>query len=264
MRILIAVLLLSASAFAQGIGGTAGLGGTAGFGGGAVAGGGVATDSCTANLLFSWHMESTDVTTGGVAGGVNNGCSLGDTTATASGVGTAISASQFEDGSNSASFPGSNRQYQFTISAEDIIKHTAGTIDVWVRVATYGDQTFIVSSAVDASNQIYIQMRTLSTVNQFWLIHAAGATTRSAITSFGASFSLNTWYHIIAKWDTSVHGSDFSSICADTTTGTTNCGTNTNALGTWVGTLTTLIWGDNNAGGATFFVDNAKVYGTWQ
>ena len=221
----------------------------------------VVTDSCTGGLVFSWHAENTDVTLGGVAGGVNNGCSVGDTTATA--VGASLGTTYVKDGTYSVTSAGYNKNYTFTVSTEDLINHTAGTIDTWVYVTSFGSGAEIVSTIVDGSNYIRVRQETVSTEQHFRIAHDAGGTVRAAGDTITGGFSLNTWYHIIAKWDYTAHGGNYLQICANTTTGTTNCGVNTNALGTWAGTISTL-----NVGGvsstATEYVDNVKVYSSWQ
>lgn len=220
------------------------------------------TDSCTGTLLFSWHMENTDVTLGGVAGGVNNGCSVGDTTATLTSA--TISTTQKNDGSKSLSCGARNYFAAFDISSEDIIKHAAGTIDIWVYVDTFASGSPIVYAYIDASNVIKLHTITSGT-NQFRLTHKAGGTERAATTAVSGGLTEDTWYHIIAKWDETVHTADYLNICADGTNGTTNCGAGTSALGTWAGDLTALRIGDPNlVTGIATFIDNIKIYSTWQ
>lgn len=208
-------------------------------------------------------MENVDVTLGGVAGGVNNGCSVGDTTATATGTGTTLSATQFEDGAKAAYAPGFGRYYLFAMTGEDIASHTAGTVDVWVYVTTFASGADIWTYDAGATNLVYIAMNTVSTFQQFRVNVYASSTSHVANTSFAAGFSLNTWYHVIGKWDNTPHGGNYLQVCADTTTGTTNCGTNASTLGTWAGAAAGVRIGANEAG-ATEYVDNIKVYNSWQ
>lgn len=229
-------------------------------------GGNTATaDSCTGNLLFSWHFEDTTVTSGSPGG-----CSVGDTTATATGTGTTLSATQFEDGAKAGYFPdaadggGTNRYYTFDVAAEDIVKNNQGTIDLWIYVTTFVNGGVVFDTAADGNNGIGLSETTASTINQFRIDVNAGGTFRHATTTFASNFLLNTWYHVIAKWDHTAHSSNYIQICADTTTGTTNCGVTTTALGTWAGTLASEIWGNQGSGATTFYIDNVKVYGTWQ
>lgn len=222
----------------------------------------VATDSCTGALLFSWHMENVDVTLGGVAGGVNNGCSVGDTTASLTNA--TISGTQEKDGSYSLSSGARNYFAAFDISSEDIIKHASGTIDIWVYVDTFASGSPVVFAYIDANNVIKLHTITSGT-NQFRLTHKAGGTERAATTAIDGGLAEDTWYHIIAKWDETVHTADYLSICADTTNGTTNCGAGTSALGAWAGDLTVLKIGDPNLiTGIATFIDNIKIYSTWQ
>lgn len=223
----------------------------------------VSTDSCSGGLLFSWHMEAADVTAGGVAGGVNNGCSVGDTTGTATGTGTTISTAQHEDGSNASYFPGYNRYYLFSMTGEDIASHTAGTVDLWVYVTTFSGGADIWTYDAGATNLVYILMNTVATYQQFQVNVYASSTGRAASTTFATGFSLNTWYHVVGKWDYTAHGGNYLQICADTTTGTTNCGVQSLAPNTWAGTAAGVRIGSNE-GSATEYVDNLKVYNSWR
>lgn len=238
----------------------------------------VLTDSCTSNLLFSWHFENLDVTLGGVAGGVNNGCSLGDTTATATGTPT-ISGTQYEDGANSGNFAAGNRYYNFDVSSDDIFTPLAGSVDVWVYVSTYLSGEPLINASVDANNKIDLYLQTTSTINQFRMaMKAGGGTTRNADTTFAQNtgcgdtancLELNTWYHVQAEWDTTTaHSTKYVKICATSNPAqdpvTDHCGTIGSASGTWAGTLTSVQYGAFGAGTINVFLDHLKVYGVWK
>lgn len=222
------------------------------------------TDSCTGGLIFSWHCENTDVTLGGIAGGVNNGCSAGDTTAAGGGTNYELNASVYKDGIKGCHFPNRNSYYQFAISSEDIVKHATGTWAGWVYIDTFVTGSPIWRAQVDASNVVKLNVLT-ATTNQFRVTHTAGGTARTATTTITDGLLEDTWYYVVFKWDETVHGSNYLSICADTTNGTSNCGAATSALGSWSGTLATMEYGDvnvttNNA----FYVDQVKIYDSWQ
>ena len=226
-----------------------------------VAGGGGGGDSCTGNLLFSWHMESTNVTAGTPAG-----CSVSTSTTGTLFSLASITSAQVKDGTYSLEFPTSNDYASFTVNAQDIIKHDAGTIDTWVYITANDDSnTIMVSRATTTVNSfIKIAGRVISTFNQFQIQHkGSGGSTRTGQTSFAAGFSLNTWYHIIAKWDTSIHGADYLYMCADTTTGTSNCGGSGTALEATATAHNELDIG--SLGGTTYgYIDLLKIYSTWQ
>jgi hypothetical protein len=231
------------------------------LGGGASAAA-VATDSCTGGLSLSWHFENNlDVTTGGVAGGVNNGCSAGDTTATAtSGATFDGTAGLYKDGSYAGDYPTTGDYHSFTYTS--IFNTDQGTVDLWVYCTTIETGTPIFYVYTDTNNTFKVTV--IST--QFQLTHIAGETVRIATTVISGDRQADTWYHVIAKWsiDKSGDGTNYLKICADTTTGTGGCGVNTNALGTWAGTP-----GDVRVGIAGNFtsdlhLDNLKVYTAWQ
>jgi hypothetical protein len=228
----------------------------------------VATDSCTGGtgLLFSWHFENTDVTAGGVAGGVNNGCSSGDTTAAAQSS-AALNTDLYKDGAKAGDFPTSGDYFTFDISSEDIVNSAAGTLDFWIYIqaqVTGNSIWYARNSTFDANNNISIQMYDAGSNPQIRLIHKAGGTSRVAATAISGGFPTGAWYRVIAKWDTTSHSGNYSQICADTTTGTSNCGNNTSALGTWAGTLNQMRIGNDQSGATDFHIETMKIHGSWQ
>lgn len=224
---------------------------------GAVASAGIAADSCTSNLLISWHAETTTVTETDSPQTVPAGCSVGDTTAAAAS-GAELSETQKKTGAKSVYAPTANDYYGFSVSSEDIVKHAAGTVDFWVYVKTAVESDYFFQATGDADNQIYLLLKDLAE-DQFRLVHVSGTTARTATSTVSGGVQVDTWYHIIAKWDETAHGANYLSLCVDTTAGTGGCGYATSALGTWAGTLSALRFG-----AYVSYIDDIKVYGTWQ
>lgn len=218
------------------------------------------SDSCTGGLLFSWHAENTDVTLGGVAGGVNNGCSVGDTTGTANS-GATISTDEHQDGTKSVSIPTASDYYAFDW-ADDIIKANAGTIDLWIKWTTVVDGPVMFYLNVDVNNRIYIGID--GTSKYIFLYHVAGGTSVHARTNFPV-FDAGTWYHVKARWDHSAHSGLYLKITMDTTTGESNSADDgTDAPGTWSGSSGTVNVGDYYGYGGVFFIENLKIYDSWK
>lgn len=217
-------------------------------------------DNCTGALLFSWHFETTNVTTGSPVG-----CSVGATTPTTNGSPT-ISGVQFEDGTHSGHFSASGDYYSFVVSSEDIIQHAAGTLDFWTYVTTFADGSNVLSApSSTAGNGIFVSMRTVSTVNQFRLIYQAASNNDNTDTVIGGGFSLNTWYHVVARWDVATaHSGNHAQICADTSTGTTNCAGYGIPLDIFAGSISATRWGNDSGSAPAFYLDIGKVYSTWQ
>jgi hypothetical protein len=227
----------------------------------AVVGGGGA-DSCTGTLIFSWHAETTDVTTGTPVG-----CSVGDTTATASnGATPAISTAQFEDGTHAALFSATYDQYSFSVSTEDIIKSAAGTIDIWVRYPTVASSYAFSAASGTGGNAILIRLSDQGGgVFKINFDYEAGAQDYNVLATL--SIVANTWYHVIAKWDHTPHSGNYQEVCADTSTGTTNCQSSATDINPtpWAGAISVLNFGDYAfQGQAGLYIDNVKIYSTWQ
>jgi hypothetical protein len=235
----------------------------AGAGGAAAAN----TDACTSGLLFSWHMENTDVTTGGVAGGVNNGCSAGDSTATANGAGVTLDTSVFQDGAKSiksVTGAGANR-YEFDWASGDILATGQGTIDFWMYYTgtLAGHHPFYL--IVNTDNRIYCFVDGANYLGCIWTYGAAAVNAR---TNANASiFPASTWIHCKVRWHKgTAHSGLYQKVTCDGTTGESNSNDNgTNDLGTWAGTAATFAIGDTGNGtGLTLYIDNLKIYDTWQ
>lgn len=212
-------------------------------------------DSCTGNLLFSWHCENDDVTLGTPCG-----CSVGDTTGTAAS-GAVLSTDQKQDGTYSLSIPTVSDYYGFTWASSDILNPNAGTIDFWFRYAyiTAGTPIYF---WVDVNNRIYVNPDVSNTY--LAATHISGGTISSGRTGVSVVTS-NTWYHAKIRWDTTAHSGLYLKVTCDTTTGESNdAGQGTNPLGTWAGTSGTLNIGDYLGNGGSFYVDNIKIYNNWQ
>lgn len=211
------------------------------------------------NLLFAWHCETTDVTTGTPAGS-----SVGDTTAIA--VGTiAISTAQFQDGTHSVLFTNPSGRYEFAW-ADDIMKPNAGTADFWIYVDSTGNKDVdLLYLFVDGSNRIRINYD--STNGYIAVQHIAGGTLSNGRTNTSV-ITTNTWYHCKVRWSTVAQSGLYLKVTANTTDGETNSADNgTSALGTWSGSSGTFNVGDptgNNQSGSLVYIDDIAIYNNWQ
>jgi hypothetical protein len=230
-----------------------------------VAGGGVAAsctaDSCTGGLLFSWHCENADVTLDSSGGTATCplGCSAGDTTATATSSAT-LSTAQYQDGGYSCSFPTAGDYYSFTISSEDIAKSAEGTVILYIYVSTYASGSGVFDIYYDANNRVRITMQT-STYYKFKLDHVAASTTRSVWTLNTSNFALNTWLKITAKWKKGGQGGVYQYISINDT----DAGTQTSSdFGDFASPPTSLRIGEMQGNSSAYYIDNVKIYSTWQ
>lgn len=222
----------------------------------------VATDSCTGGLTLSWHCENDlDVTKGGVAGGVNNGCSAGDTTASAYSAAT-FDAPLYHDGSYGCDYPTTSDYHEFAYSS--IFDTNQGTVKFWVYIETLEANTIIWTNYTNSSN--FLHIRAYSTT-QLRITHVAGGTAAEAVTTISGNLQLSTWYFVQAAWsiDKSGDSTNYLKICANTSGNTTDgCGVETDPLGTWAGTPSTIKFGNTGNYDSDLHLDNIRIYSAWQ
>lgn len=222
-----------------------------------------ASDSCTGHLLFSWHCENEDVTLGGVAGGVNNGCSVGDTTATANSS-AAIDSGLYQDGAKSCDFPGNLDYYSFTVTPEetkgegDICNLSYGTFDFYFYYTAFWTGQNIVACG-SSTEYVYVRMEYVDPNALLKFYHLAGGTARYVNSSVNMSSA--TWYHVVAKWSKDDTGAtNYLQICVDD-----QCANNTAfALGTPTTDLSTFTVGPMGNYAFDIHIDNLKIYDNWQ
>lgn len=226
------------------------------LGGGVPVAGG---DSCTGNLLFSWHFENLDVTLGTPAG-----CSAGDTTATA--VSSAvINSDVFKDGSNSGDFPTASDYFQFTVSAYDIVDYDQGRVDFWLYITT-GVTTANLArfrNSGGTTNALWIRFSGTDQLDMF--NNYGGTNSATGATTFPGGLQASTWYHVIARWsiDKSGDGTNYMKICVDETDGTANCGVKTTAPGAFGGDWNLMEIGESASIAADYHLDLMKIYNIW-
>jgi hypothetical protein len=119
-------------------------------------------------------------------------------------------------------------------------------------MVTYQASEEVVLAYVDGDNWIGIEMDSAAT--GYWCRHTAGGTT---VLAESAAVLTGAFHTVTCKWRTT--GSPHLSIQIDTDTPVTS----TSALGTFVGTISTLTI-TRDYGYAGFYMDNLKVYNTWQ
>jgi hypothetical protein len=230
-----------------------------------VSGGGAATvqtDSCTGTLLFSWHCEDLDVTTGGVAGGVNNGCTVGADTLAEIGSGGAINNTHVKDGTYGCACP-TTQDYLRISWANDFIDPNQGRIQFWIYFGGHpsANATLAFFPTADLNNRIYVVNYT---GNVLAFYHKAGGTARSIITDY--SLDLDTWYFITARWSKGKtgDGTNYLQVCLDTNETPSNCTSySTSDLGTWAGTTGTLNLSTSDNYSQNFYFDKVKIYNHW-
>jgi len=220
---------------------------------GVVDDGGAGCDSCTGDLTFSWHMEDTDVTSGTPCG-----CSAGDTTATLNNS-AAISSAQAQDGTNSLYCPSGSStpaNAEFSNTSNAIIQPDAGTVTFYVYVTSFVAGTRLWTMWTGPTDNIQCYMTGTGDGNIDILLWYRG--TGSANVTANSNLSLNTWYQVTCKWR---EGAADPSIYVEANSASAQSDTDLSGAsddGTfYVG---------NNDGSKVgdFYIDNMKVYNSWQ
>ena len=209
----------------------------------------IQTDLCTNSLTFSWHAESTTVTEGGIAGGVNNGCSAGDTTASASGSPTIETTDNKSDGIKAAYFNVPNEKFSFT--AANIVGVDQGTIDFHIYPTTLGNAS-IFRYSDGANNYIFV---TIAGGTEIEVNYRAGGTLTYCRTS-GANVVVNTLQRVVAKYRQTGTPNIYVSVNGVT------CTSNVDAS-TWNASVDGFTLGENNGSALVFFLDNIQIYSAY-
>jgi hypothetical protein len=206
-------------------------------------------DTCTGALTFAWHMESIDVTLGSPTG-----CSVGDTTATLNAT-AAISATQKQDGTYSLSTPVSGDAGYFSISARNLATEVSGTAILYVYVTTHSSRTEVLRIHRDTQNTIIASINTSGNL----VLSYEGTDVPVTVTTSNA-IGLNAWHKLTVKWRQTGSPTTLSAQIDSGTEATT-----TSALTSWALEPSYLYVGNRyGVAGGVAFVDNLKVYNTWQ
>lgn len=217
-----------------------------------------AGDSCTGDLLFSWHCENTTVTSG-----TPPGCSAGDTTATAAeaAVIDTDGTPTPPDGAGTCSFPTKDDNFVFAWASGDIWNMGQGTITFWLYVDNLVNGANLATFYVDSNNRVYIRM---ATGPYIYMDTRLDATNLDLTTT--SAFSLDAWTHVIVRWSTThIDGTKHLEICTGATDPASTCVNSTTAIGTGAGTSGTVTFGDlNTSEGVVFFMDKIKIYNVWK
>jgi len=217
---------------------------TAGGGGG---------DSCTGGLLFSWHCESTTVTSG-----TPQGCSLGDDLATGYSA-AAINSDVVQDGTYSCDFPTSGDYYGFTVSNRDIADERAGTAIFYLYLNTFVANTWVFNLQYNEDTDRILVYQEAGTYNRLKLLYEGQNSLITAFTANTSNIPTGQWLKVTAKWSYAAVGGLHLSISYNDA----NTGTSSSALNTMTGTPTTLHIGNAKTYSGDFAIDNIKIYNSW-
>ena len=206
-------------------------------------------DSCTGGLLFSWHMENATVTSGLPAG-----CSAGDTTASYASDGV-LNTDLFYDGATSLDIPTDGDYAYFTVSGDDIINPSAGTITFNAYIGTLANNARFFSTGPDTNNYLRVLIQNTDEIRVTW----DGNTTLVTITTTDANLPTSTWVRVVVRYTTADVDPNLSVKVLGYGTEVTS---NTN-LTAWAGANGTMVVGNAGAGVGDLHIDNVKVYNSW-
>lgn len=220
---------------------------------------GASSDSCTGGLLFSWHAETTDVTTGGVSGGVNNGCSAGDTTATANN-NVELSTTQKSDGAKSIKITAATDHYSFGVSSSDIVSKAAGRFTGWIYMPNKNMRDILRVNFVEDVTNRYINVISYPTTSYLYISYTGSAHTTCQTTE---QMPTDEWVFVWASWSVAGVGGKTLRVgfSSDGTT-PTNFVECTGALND-PGTPAYVRFGDSDRNGYGHYIDNVKIYNAW-
>lgn len=206
---------------------------------------GSSCDSCSSNLIFSWHAE--DAT---IANGTPCGCNTNVATSVTLTDAT-LDATQKSDGTKSL-YKNGGTQYA-TVNTD--VSKTAGTLVFDLYWSTHADWASVITFPVDANNAITVQKTSGSTE---LILQWKG--TGNTVNLYGTANLIpqNTWTTITAKWRTGTTDPSLSIQCGVNAAVTDN--TDLTAI---TGTPSQMQFYDTGASDAVMRVDNIKLYDAW-
>lgn len=209
-----------------------------------------AGDSCTGGLLFSWHTESTDVTSGSPAG-----CSVGDTTGTVNSAGE-VSTTQKHDGSNSVYLPTTSDYYTFSVSDEDIVKGEVGQATFWMYPNVADTALRLLCVYRDATNYIDIFSHAINVIRVSYTTGGSAVNCTTSVTTTN-----NAWNFVKVSWSVAGESGNYLrvGVGSDENPTMVNC---TSAISDF-GAPTELIVGDPLGSGTNVYIDEIKVRSAW-
>lgn len=210
----------------------------------------VSCDSCTGDLVFSWHCEDVDVTADTPCG-----CTAGDSEATLNET-AAISGSQYNDGDESLYIANATDYATFAISSYDIVDDAEGTITFDIYFTAQDTAVYLFDCYGSATNNMRIRTAN-SASDELVFNYYSDSNLVSAVTS-AANLTTGVWYSVTAKWRQGVTDPSISlSVNGDT-------GTSNDDLTDPVSDWSVMRAGMFSGSGGTYYIDNLKVYDAWQ
>jgi hypothetical protein len=223
-------------------------------------GGGGGGDDCSGDLMFSWHMENTTVTSGTPAG-----CSDGDTTGSANGS-VELSSTQVSDGTYSAKADAITEYYYFAVSSEDIVAVAEGKVilDIYVDVFVNATRFWHIDTADTES----LQCTTTGSAADIEITCTFnGDGWSSTIFTAGSGHAEDEWLRVTYQWKASESTADHKlTLCdltpPDTTSNCTIKGPEDDIDGVWGDGPDNLELGNSGNTASTIYVDNIQIYAT--
>jgi len=219
---------------------------------GGAGGGGAFCTGCTGELLFCWEITAADVDLAD-----SGGCSAGDAQATAQSGSSLESAPTGKTGYAIYS-PGTYDAHYFTVSSDDIIDDSIGTIQLDFYIHTWTNLCELFRLDVDSNNEMRLF---LDTGDDLRLSYKGNGQAVSA-TSSGAGLVVDTWYTLTAKWRVSA-GVQSLSISIDGVGEIATSSTDLTAFASTPG-ANALKFGNGAGYDGDQYVKNIKIWSTWQ
>lgn len=216
---------------------------------------GITCDDCSGDLSLAIHFENdTDIEVGTPCG-----CSDGSTTLTLSNA--VFSAAQKSDGTYSLYCANAEDYATVPVSNYDIISDAAGTITFDLYIVTWTDDAHIllVFDNGDGLTTDYLSVDMIS-LDELRLRYEGGNQRVSATTT-DWNLSTGQWYSITVKWTQSAVNPNLSIASSAGTTATSD--TDLDDIGV-ANEWEIIYMGIQNVQNAEYYLDNIKVYNSWQ
>lgn len=211
-------------------------------------------DSCSGDLALSWYMEGTDATDRlDVTTGTPCGCSDGDETFSLTS--SSISDSQSNGtGSWSLYVNGSSSGANITESISSVISSTSGTVQFDIYFTTIGDHILFWGGENASTDYIRVKL-TGDELDGRWETNNSGTNVDATV---DANLTTGTWYTVVLKWRTGDYSPNiYISVNGVSTSSDVN-------ITDWDSAATFFQIGYDGTGAASFYIDNFKVWSTWQ
>lgn len=208
---------------------------------------------CSGAVLFCWGVSTNDTTITN-----SDGCSVGDTTATAASD-ISFSTTQAKYGTHSIKPTSTSDYYEFAVSSEDIVSSDAGRIEAWVYNPAGNASNTIVFVRGDGTNTIYLDY-----ANNKIRIQYRGNNLLQSVIHTSDTVVDDGWTFVVGSWSVAGVEGNYLRVGTSTDGSTpTNWVYGTTAITDMTVNPTSVRIGETAGTGYDHYIDAVKIYNTW-